>query len=100
VRTTELTRSHRRRLTRHAHKLARSGRYDGHAAIIAEIRQHQDFHAPTHEDQLLLSQLDLLCSYARKRHRLIDCFQLLAGHEEVGEGRGYDGLATPQAQPC
>jgi hypothetical protein len=85
----ELTKSQRRRLTRRAHKLARSGQYQGYAAIIAEIRKHQDFHAPTHENQLLLFQLDLVCSYAWKKLTI----SALA-RAPRSRGHGCEGLAS------
>jgi hypothetical protein len=37
------------------------------SCLTERASMHQDFHTPTHENQLLLFQLDLVCSYASKR---------------------------------
>jgi hypothetical protein len=49
MRLSELTRARRRRLSRDAHKLARSGRFESAEAVISEIRGHEDFDQTSHE---------------------------------------------------
>jgi hypothetical protein len=68
VRTIELTRSHRRRLTRYAHVLARSGRYENAVAIIEELRSHKDFDPASHENSTFRAALGAICKFARSKY--------------------------------
>jgi hypothetical protein len=67
VRVTELTRAHRRRLTRYAHQLARSGKYDSAEAVISAIRGHTDFDSAWHEAGAFRTALDAICAVAKKK---------------------------------
>ena len=58
---------HRRRLTRYAHELARSGRFENADAVIAAIRDHEDFYASSHESWSFRAALNALCARARAK---------------------------------
>jgi hypothetical protein len=60
----ERTRAGRRRLTRHAYELARSGQYENAEAVISEIRDHKDFDRPSHEAGVFRSALGAICDVA------------------------------------
>ena len=68
MRTTELTRSHRRRLTRYAHRLARSGRYENAMAVIEELRSHKDFDPASHENSAFRAALEAICKFKEQIH--------------------------------
>ena len=68
MRTTELTRSHRRRLTRYAHVLARSGRYENAVAVLEELRSHKDFDPASHENSTFRAALGAICKFARSKY--------------------------------
>jgi hypothetical protein len=100
VRTTELTRSHRRRLTRHAHELARSGRYEGHAATSLKFGRIRTFTPPhTKVSSFCLNSISCVATPERDRGSSTASSRWKR-HDEVGEGHGYEGLATAQAQCC
>jgi hypothetical protein len=70
MRLSELTRARRRRLSRYAHKLARSGRFESAEAVISEIRGHEDFDQTSHEAGFFLAALSAICDVvARKRNQ-------------------------------
>ena len=70
MRLSELTRARRRRLSRYAHKLARSGRFESAEAVISEIRGHEDFDQASHEAASFLAALSVICDVAaRKRNQ-------------------------------
>jgi hypothetical protein len=59
------TTARRAKLTRKAHKLARSGRYENAAAVIEAIRQDEDFHPNSHETSAFRGALDAICKRAK-----------------------------------
>jgi hypothetical protein len=59
MRLSELTRARRRRLSRYAHKLARSGRFESAEAVVSEIRGHEDFDHASHEAPSFLAALSV-----------------------------------------
>ena len=70
MRLSELTRARRRRLSRYAHKLARSGRFESAEAFVSEIRGHEDFDQGSHEAAPFLAALSVICDVAaRKRNQ-------------------------------
>ena len=69
MRITELTRARRRRLSRLAYELARSGKFASAEAVISELRGHKDFDPASHEAGAFRAALSVICDVAnRKRH--------------------------------
>ena len=64
---TELIRSHRRRLTRRAYALARTGRYGNAEAVIQEIKGHKDFHPDSHDTATFRAALNSICYLAAQK---------------------------------
>jgi hypothetical protein len=61
--------AHRRaKLVRHAHELARSGKYEDAASVIEAIRSHADFHPSSHEASAFRGALNALCKLAKVRN--------------------------------
>jgi hypothetical protein len=63
------TKHRRAKLTRAAHELARSGKYEDADAVIEAIRSHEDFHPDSHETGTFRAALDAICRTVRTRSR-------------------------------
>jgi hypothetical protein len=63
---------HRAKLTREAHELARTGKYDDAEAVIETIRSHKDFHPASHEARSFRGALDAICKRAKEPPITID----------------------------
>jgi len=67
MRITERTRARRRRLSRYAHQLARSGKFESAEAVISEIRGHKDFDPASHEAGVFRTALSAICDVAKRK---------------------------------
>jgi hypothetical protein len=67
MRITELMRVRRGRLSRYAHVLARSGKYESAEAIISEIRSHEGYDPATHEAGAFRAALGAICDIANRK---------------------------------
>jgi hypothetical protein len=54
-------------LTRYAHELARSGRYENAEAVICEIRGHKNFDPASHEAGAFRAALSAICDLAKSK---------------------------------
>ena len=67
MRITELMRVRRGRLSRYAHALARSGKFESAEAVVTEIRSHKDFDPASHEAGAFLAALSAVCDIAKRK---------------------------------
>jgi hypothetical protein len=57
----------RRSLSRYAHALARSGKFENAEAVISEIRVHAHFDPASHETSTFRTALNAICDVAKRK---------------------------------